>query len=72
MTLSLLPGDAAIFERVKALQMLVAFYTTAEADLWLRSPQKLLDGRIPDELIEGGDGDRVLSVIEQLRDGAYV
>lgn len=51
---------------------LAEFYEPGDARLWLYSPHKLLGGRRPAELIAAGDIDSVLTLIDQLRDGAYL
>ncbi len=48
------------------------FYEPADARLWLYSPQKLLSGARPADLIQAGDTQRVIEIIEQLRDGVYL
>jgi len=47
-------------------------YDPSDAHLWLFSPHKLLNGERPVDLIQRGEGDRVLKIITQLRDGAYL
>lgn len=47
-------------------------YEPQEARLWLLSRQKLLDGRVPAELIEEGDLEPVLDVVRRMRDGTFV
>lgn len=47
------------------------FYEPDEAHLWLFSRHRLLEGRRPVDLIEAGDIDPVLAVIDQLRSGAF-
>jgi uncharacterized protein (DUF2384 family) len=48
------------------------FYEPREARLWIFSRQRLLNDKIPAELIQAGKVDEVLSVVNQLRDGVYV
>jgi transcriptional regulator with XRE-family HTH domain len=48
------------------------FYTPEEARLWLFSRHRLLNDRKPADLIQEGDIDSVLAVIEQLSDLVYV
>lgn len=55
-----------IVERLKEL------YTPEEARLWLFARHRLLDGRKPAELIQEGDIEPILTVIEQLGDLVYV
>jgi uncharacterized protein (DUF2384 family) len=47
------------------------FYQPQEARLWMFSRQKLLDGKIPAELIQKGRAADVIAVIDQLRDGIF-
>lgn len=51
---------------------LAELYHPKEAHLWLFSKHKLLDGERPVDLIQRGQIDRVLQIISQLKDGAYV
>lgn len=48
------------------------FYNPEEARLWLFSRQKLLDDKQPAQLIHDGDTDRVIEIIDQLRDGVFL
>jgi len=48
------------------------FYEPNEARLWLFSRQKQLDGTTPAELIQQGKTEKVIAVIDQLRDGSYL
>jgi transcriptional regulator with XRE-family HTH domain len=47
------------------------FYTPEETRLWLYSKHRLLDGRRAIDLINQGQADEVLSVIESLDEGAF-
>jgi transcriptional regulator with XRE-family HTH domain len=47
-------------------------YGPEEARLWLFSPHKLLAGERPADRIQQGKIEDVLTVIAQLKDGAYV
>lgn len=47
-------------------------YTEDQAVAWMKIPQRLLGGAPPSRLLLQGDGDGVLAVIEQLKDGAFV
>jgi transcriptional regulator with XRE-family HTH domain len=51
---------------------LADLYEPREAHLWLYSPNKLLQGRRPFDLIKEKRVERVLQIIAQLKDGAYV
>lgn len=48
------------------------FYDPREARLWLISRQKIMDGEIPAELIQKGETEKVIRIINQLRDGVYL
>jgi uncharacterized protein (DUF2384 family) len=47
-------------------------YEPDEARVWLYERHRLLGGRRPVDLIRSGDIDTVLTLIAQLKDGAYV
>jgi transcriptional regulator with XRE-family HTH domain len=51
---------------------LAEFYEAGDAKVWLFSPNKLLRGATPAQLIQQDKVDDVLAVIEQLKTGAYV
>jgi hypothetical protein len=50
---------------------LAEFYTPHETRLWLYSKHRLLDGARAIDLINRGEADKVLSVIESLDAGTY-
>lgn len=54
------------------LDRLQEFYSPDEARLWLFSRHRLLDSRRPADLIQEGDIEPVLSVIEKLGDLVYI
>lgn len=62
--------------RLLALEWLVEqladLYSPDEARLWLFSRHAHLDGRRPGDLIAEGRTEDVLTLIDQLRDGAYL
>lgn len=47
------------------------FYSPEETRIWLYSKHRLLDGQRPIEMINQGQTDKVLSVIESLDEGTY-
>lgn len=47
------------------------FYTPEETRLWLYSKHRLLDGGRAIDLINQGQADKVLSIIESLDEGTY-
>jgi transcriptional regulator with XRE-family HTH domain len=50
---------------------LAEFYTPDEARLWLYSKHRLLNGERAIDLINQGDADKVLAVIESLDEASY-
>jgi len=54
------------------VDQLADLYEPQEARLWIYSPQKLLRGKTPAELIQRGRIDEVMRVIDQLLEGVYV
>lgn len=63
-------------QRLLTLEWLVGelgeFYAPDEARLWLFAPHRLLGGDRPADRIQQGKVDDVLTLIAQLRDGAFV
>ena len=51
---------------------LAELYKPQEANLWLFSHHKQLEGARPVDMIEAGKIEKVLAIISQLKDGAYV
>src|SRR3954451_8591391 len=47
------------------------FYTPEETRFWLYSKHRLLDGERAIDLINQGQADKVLSIIESLDEGSY-
>ena len=48
------------------------FYDPLEARVWLFSRQRLLEGESPVDLIQRGDTNAIIRILDQLRDGAYL
>jgi len=63
------PGYPVLHRLVSELGDL---YSPEEARLWLFSPHKQLGGERPADRIQQGKIEDVLTVIAQLKDGAYV
>lgn len=55
--------------RERAAAMLRDTYTDAGVYLWLTRPNKLLGGERATDLIERGEGERVLAIIEAIETG---
>ena len=53
------------------VELLADFYQPDEAHRWFLSPQKLLDGSVPLDLIRQGRIDEVLRLAGQLREAVY-
>jgi hypothetical protein len=53
-------------------QAMFLYEDKASALAWIASPQQLLGGRSPRELILAGELERVQAVLDQIRDGAYI
>ncbi len=51
---------------------LLAYWTEEDARLWLASPQPLLDGAVPAELLAKGQGARLHGLMDTLDSGAYL
>lgn len=47
-------------------------YEPRDARLWIFARQRLLEDRVPAELIQQGKTDEVLAVVNQLRDGVFI
>lgn len=60
----------AIEKQVRA--ELADTYTAEGVEMWLKGRHKLMDNRSPLDLIENGEGDRVLQAVDALRSGAFV
>ena len=57
---------------LRVRKRLEAYYRNHEIDMWLRSPQPLLKGRRPCDLILAGNAAEVERIIDQLDSGAYL
>jgi putative toxin-antitoxin system antitoxin component (TIGR02293 family) len=64
-------AERALLELEFIVDQLADFYEPAEARMWLFSPQKLLDGKRPADLIHAGDSEAVIELVERLRDGVF-
>jgi len=54
------------------VDQLADFYEPNEVRLWMFSRQRLLDGEKPAELVKQGKIDKVMQLVNQLRDGVYI
>jgi transcriptional regulator with XRE-family HTH domain len=53
------------------VEFLAEFYTPEETRLWLYSKHRLLNGARPIDLINRGEADQVLAIIQSLDEGSY-
>ena len=58
------------FQRIRG--RLSEYYRRHEIDFWLRSPQKLLNGKRACDLINAGQAHEVDRLLDQLDSGAYL
>ena len=64
--------EKALLELEFIVDQLNDFYEPNEARQWLFSPQKLLSGERPSDLIQAGRIDEVRRLVNQLRDTVYI
>jgi uncharacterized protein (DUF2384 family) len=53
------------------VELLSEFYTPEETRLWLYSKHRLLNGSRAIDLINSGEADKVLAIIQSLDEGSY-
>ena len=46
-------------------------YTPEGVTIWMGARNAMLDGRTPDELLEAGESDRVLALLDMLASGGF-
>jgi hypothetical protein len=56
----------------ECMELLEDFYSPGDAWVWLYSPQAVLGGDMPVNLIRKGQAERVRQAIAQLRDSVYL
>jgi hypothetical protein len=54
------------------VQLFAPLYTEAEVRQWLVSPQVLLGGAVPSDLIVAGRTPQVMDAIQSLLEGVYI
>ena len=64
--------EKLLLELEYIVDQLSDFYEPNEARQWLFSPQKLLNGVSPASLIQDGQIDEVMKLVNQLRDAVYM
>lgn len=58
-------------ERQMIVELLSTVYTPEGVEIWMHGRHKLLSGERPEDLIENGEANRVLTVATQLAESAY-
>lgn len=61
-----------IDELEEIIAALADFYAAKEARQWLQSPQALLSGARPVDLVRAGQGGDVLRLVRQMQDAVYL
>jgi hypothetical protein len=64
--------ERLLFELDYIVDLLSDFYEPLDARVWLFSRQRVLDGETPGSLIAKGQTDRVIEVLDQLRESIYL
>lgn len=64
--------EKILLELEYIVDQLSDFYEPNEARQWLFARQKHLNGRSPAELIQAGQTDEVVRLVDQLRDAVYL
>jgi transcriptional regulator with XRE-family HTH domain len=64
--------EKTLLELEYIVDQLSDFYDPSEARQWIFSPQKLLEGISPAELIRNGRIDEVLRLVNQLRESVHI
>ena len=64
--------EKGLLELEFLVDQLSDFYEPTEARQWFFSPQKLLNGKSPAELIGDGRIDEVKRLVDQIRDAVYL
>ena len=55
----------------EVVRLLDALYAPDEAMIWIDTPQQLLDDKTPRSLIDAGNAQRVVTLLQQILEGAY-
>lgn len=64
--------EKTLLELAYLIDQLADFYEPAEARQWMFSPQRLLSGASPAELIRAGQIDEVMRLVSQIRDAVHM
>ena len=64
--------EKTLLELEYIVDQLADFYEPNEARQWMFSPQRLLDGRSPAELIQEGRIDDVRHLVNQMREAVHL
>jgi hypothetical protein len=53
-------------------ERLKAYYTGPEIEVWLKSPQPQLEGKVPNEMMMLGRFDPIHELLDRLDDGVFL
>lgn len=59
-----------VIEEIREGLRQLSAYDEASVELWLRTPHPMLDGDVPQELIDAGEGELVLELVRHMLSGA--
>lgn len=60
----------SVIEEIREGLRQLSGYDEASVELWLRTPHPMLDGDVPQELIDAGEGELVLKLVRHMLSGA--
>ena len=64
--------ERALLDLEYIVDQLSDFYEPLEARVWLYSRERLLDGECPVSLIQQSNTERVIQILDELRDSIYL
>ena len=64
--------ERALLDLEYIVDQLSDFYEPLEARVWLYSRQRLLDGESPVSLIQQGNSEAVMQILDELRDSVFL
>ena len=64
--------ERALLDLEYIVDQLSDFYEPLEARVWLYSRQRLLDGETPVSLIQQGNTEAVMQILDELRDSVFL
>lgn len=61
----------SVVEEIREGLRQLSGYDEASVELWLRTPHLMLDGDVPQELIDAGEGELVLELVRHMFSGGH-